>query len=361
MRKVIVFSSQMTRSGGIENHLVRFCEYFASENIKVIFLCADYRTSHGLDVRLRKACFKLSVYHSGEKRTASWLKTAWLILALIRLRVNQQDSLYLNGHGALSFWVWRFLRYKTSRTIVHHHSSGDPEDQATWPAVYFKLLQKAQVVIACSKRNASSIRAVVDRPIKVIYCYSGPCKAEKKTINPNNLFFGFIGRMIPEKGIETILKLSEEPSLSHIHWNLWGSLDAYNEDFVDAYRNVTYHGTFSTRDELVLAMRLLNAYTLFSTHKEGLPLALLEAMSAGVPWIATDRGGISDLVVSASSTILLPHPFTYDQAYKATALLSDSIKKGLVDYNQLALEYRRQFSPDLLTNQWLDVFGFRNS
>ncbi|HKW36906.1 MAG TPA: glycosyltransferase family 4 protein [Burkholderiales bacterium] len=54
--------------------------------------------------------------------------------------------------------------------------------------------------------------------------------------------------------------------------------------------------------------RLLGATdaTLFASHGEGLPYALLESMAAGVPAIATSVGGIPDVVVDGVHGLLVP-------------------------------------------------------
>jgi glycosyltransferase involved in cell wall biosynthesis len=112
------------------------------------------------------------------------------------------------------------------------------------------------------------------------------------------------------------------------------------------------HEPFDNREGLERAMAQLDAFVLFTTHREGLPLTLLEAMSAGVPWIAADRGGIRDLVVDNTCTILLPSPFTYQDAFAATKHMAQSVRHGLIRSEILTLEYRNKFHPDYLTGQW---------
>jgi glycosyltransferase involved in cell wall biosynthesis len=105
-------------------------------------------------------------------------------------------------------------------------------------------------------------------------------------------------------------------------------------------------------------MSRLDAFVLFSTHNEGLPLTLMEVMGAGIPWIASDRGGIRDLVVDSGSTILLPAGFGYAEALAATLRLADSIKSGGIDSKKLRQVYAEKFNPDKVTREWLRVFNF---
>jgi len=189
----------------------------------------------------------------------------------------------------------------------------------------------------------------------VIYCFTEPCVPRVFRATSSQLAFGFIGRLIPEKGVDTILRLSLEADLPNIHWHLWGSLDGYSTDFSSAYPNVTFHGLFDSRDGLNQAMDQLDAFTLFSTHREGLPLTLLEAMSAGVPWIASDRGGIRDLKINNTDTILLPQSFTYLDALDATRRMADSLHKKLIDPGALIKFYRSHFDPEVISEQWREL------
>jgi glycosyltransferase involved in cell wall biosynthesis len=197
----------------------------------------------------------------------------------------------------------------------------------------------------------------IRRPVRVVYCFSHPCPPRINPRSPSSLAFGFIGRLIPEKGIDIILRLSQEPSLANIRWHLWGSLDAYPPDFVNGFPNVLYHGLLSASEELSEAMQSIDVFALFSSHREGLPLSLLEAMSSGLPWIASDRGGISDLFIDRCNTILLPQDFSYLDALNATRKMAENVSGGLTSPAALIRAYQTQFSPYVLTNEWSDLLS----
>jgi glycosyltransferase involved in cell wall biosynthesis len=357
-KNLVVFATQMTASGGIENHLVRLCERLAAEGARVEFFCPDYRAGAGLDTRLRAACSRMALFGGGASKQPGWKRFAWLVSKAVAWPSLPGAALYLNGQGGAPHWVAKLMRRKVSKTVLHHHSAGDGADAATWPSSYRRLLASADAVIACSTTNAAAISRKIGRPAEVVYCYSEPCGVLPKGPGGGKLEFGFFGRLIPEKGIDTILRLSQEPSLSDIRWNLWGPAEGYPPDFAAGFPNVVFHGVFHDRAGLLAAMGRLDAFALFSTHNEGLPLTLLEAMGAGIPWIASDRGGIRDLVVDSSSTILLRDGFGYTEALAASRRLADSIKSGATAPAELRRAYDQKFHPDKLTRDWLRMFGF---
>ena len=357
-KNLVVFSTQMTASGGIENHLVRLCEHLSAAGARVEFFCPDYRAGGGLDRRLRAACARMELFGGGTSKAPAWKRFAWLVGKAISWPRRSSAVLYINGQGGAPYWVAKLMGGKVSKVVLHHHSAGDAADAATWPASYRRLLATADAVVACSTTNAGAISQKTDRPAEVIYCYSEPCGEVSKDTRGTKLEFGFFGRLIPEKGIDTILRLSHEPSLADIHWNIWGPLQGYSQSFADGFPNVEYHGVFHDRAGLLAAMARLDAFVLFSTHNEGLPLTLMEVMGAGIPWIASDRGGIRDLVVDSYSTILLPDGFGYDEALAATIRLAESIKSGGIDSKKLRQAYGEKFHPAEVTRHWLRIFDF---
>jgi glycosyltransferase involved in cell wall biosynthesis len=71
--------------------------------------------------------------------------------------------------------------------------------------------------------------------------------------------------------------------------------------------------------------RLLNAFDVFvlSTHCEGLPLVILEAMARGKPVVATAVDGIPEVVHDAESGLLFPHEDHETLAAQIGGLLKD--------------------------------------
>jgi glycosyltransferase involved in cell wall biosynthesis len=60
-----------------------------------------------------------------------------------------------------------------------------------------------------------------------------------------------------------------------------------------------------TREDVPRLLSVFDVFTLFSSH-EGLPLTIIEAMLAGVPVVASDAGGVGEMVAQ-STTLAIPH------------------------------------------------------
>ena len=124
-------------------------------------------------------------------------------------------------------------------------------------------------------------------------------------IGADTLVAGWVGRLSPEKGADVMLAALAE---SGSGWQLSVIGDGEERDDL---RNraaklgltdrVTWHGAIANAGSLMAAF---DAYVL-SSHTEGTPITLLEAMSARVPIIATSVGGVPD-IVNSSQAILVP-------------------------------------------------------
>ena len=105
-----------------------------------------------------------------------------------------------------------------------------------------------------------------------------------------------------------------------------------------------------------VADRLASAQIfVLSTHYEGLPISIIEAMRAGLPIVATDVGGVSELVVNGENGLLVAPRSVDSLAIALEALIGDSDQRV-----KLGEESRRRFESgfdlDSFVSQTLGVY-----
>jgi glycosyltransferase involved in cell wall biosynthesis len=103
----------------------------------------------------------------------------------------------------------------------------------------------------------------------------------------------FSGRMCPEKGVATLLEAARRTA--EIPVRLFGGGPTLDEHLNDAPENVEFRGQVDTT-EIAQAYRGARFLVVPSRWFEGCPLVILEAMSFGLPVIASRIGGLSELV-----------------------------------------------------------------
>ena len=89
---------------------------------------------------------------------------------------------------------------------------------------------------------------------------------------------------------------------------------------------------------------------------EGLPLAILEAMAAGLPVVASSVGGIPEAVVDGETGVLVPPG---DPSALAAALLRvlESPDKGAALGARGHARARAEFSLERMTERYRDLYG----
>ncbi|MEO6876494.1 MAG: glycosyltransferase, partial [Opitutaceae bacterium] len=222
-------------------------------------------------------------------------------------------------------------------------------------------LRRAPWLVGCSRATCAALNAAVGRtdahflPYLTAQPVASSHIVERAPGRP--LRFGFCGRLIREKGIDAILTLANDPSLADIEWHIHGAGDAYPPDRFAGQPRLVYHGAYRSAEEHARILLGLDALVLFSTHNEGMPLSLIEGMSAGLPWIATDRGGTRELALSPADSVVVPTTGGLPEIRAGVRALADRILAGQTSRVRQRAGYDGHFAPPVVAGLWLDFFS----
>lgn len=128
------------------------------------------------------------------------------------------------------------------------------------------------------------------------------------------------GRFTPQKNIDLLIRIAE--SAPQFTFHIWGrgdrALEAQLEELSHRCSHVRFHGPFKRFDALPLADYDALLYT---SRWDGLPNVLLEAASAGLPIVASQVGGIGELVDHETGWPVgdLNDPYPYIESLQAIA------------------------------------------
>jgi len=141
-----------------------------------------------------------------------------------------------------------------------------------------------------------------------------PVERDRETLRAELSLSGCVvlslGRLVPIKGVDTLIRaVARQPELSLVVAGdgpersslqaLAASLGA-NVRFVGEVRDQEKRAWLEAADLFVLPSRKLS-----SGRTEGMPITLLEAMGAGLPVVATQSGGLADLIEHEENGLLV--------------------------------------------------------
>lgn len=170
-----------------------------------------------------------------------------------------------------------------------------------------KILNYTDVIIALGDTWKSRISKLCSSKIRVV---NNSVEAEEKNLyNPNSTNVLFLGRLEKEKGIYDLLEAAQYVIKENKNINF---ILAGNGDLAEVERIIKNMGIENNLKPLgwvdcnEVKELLKNTMTfVLPSYDEGMPMSILEAMSFGIPIVATDVGGIPEMVHSGENGFLI--------------------------------------------------------
>lgn len=198
-------------------------------------------------------------------------------------------------------WVWCIVHNKALVATMH----SDPfrrRSRRVAAVIKFKASQKNLRIIGCSKATMELVKKcykVKDEYMGYIYNPISVDDFIKSDKDDKNFEFVAMGRLVDVKNYPLMLNALKKVLSIHenVHLTIAGAgpLDKSLKALavrLGIHEKVSFLGNIKNVPEL---LRESNAL-LLSSYSEACPMVILEAMAAGLPVIATDVGGVPELV-----------------------------------------------------------------
>lgn len=220
-------------------------------------------------------------------------------------------------------------------------------------------LKKCSMVVTFTKEGVAN-KFLEENKIKNLYIPNFS-KDYKKTeletqdlkikLNPNNKVIGYMASYENRKNQLFVLqKIAENKNLRNLNFLFMGSTpdlnylkECINLKKENNLENVHLIKGTNEQDKIKTFLNKIDCLLLCSLA-EGLPLSILESMSAGKPWVSTPVGGIKGVFKNTKSGIILSN------TKPSSEEIYDSILKSINNSN-----------PDIIRQEWSDNFNVVNS
>lgn len=164
----------------------------------------------------------------------------------------------------------------------------------------------------------------------------------------NQFTVAMIGRLAYQKDPKTFIKtvslLKNIPDI-HFLWAGEGELRPQVEALINNFElneKITLLGHI-TRPEIITLLHKTDAL-LFTSHFEGLPIVLLEAMAAEVPIVAAAVSGIPEIIINDENGLLFKEGHAQEAAEKIMTLYNDKDKRIMLAQRAKAL-IEKEYTP----------------
>lgn len=167
----------------------------------------------------------------------------------------------------------------------------------------------------------------------------------------------FAGKLDRAKGIDTLCEAVSDIAQQHPVSLTVAGAGPLEEELKSRFRNQTWFQFrgFIPQEQLADEMAIADLLCVPSKWQENSPGVVIQALSTGLPVIATDRGGLPELIDNHLTGILLA-------THNAKAWV-DALEKLLADRTRIeqmrktALEQKDRFSQDNIGNQTLEFMA----
>ncbi len=217
-----------------------------------------------------------------------------------------------------------------------------PKDHLLWKYYVKFILDRTDGVIILSREWFALTDELLIDENKLLYLPNSInlepyLSIDRSSESTNDAFiFLYLGHVGEEKGIFDLIHATKRLiTLTDRRFfiNLIGGIGVQSSDLkiiksmIDDYQLGEYLFLYDAEfgEEKLKRFQQADVY-IFPSHHEGMPISIIEAMATGLPIIATDVGGIPDLVVNGLSGYLVP--------VKSPDLLADVMLKLMEDEKQ---------------------------
>lgn len=358
--KKILFVITKSSWGGAQRYVYDLATRLPSEQFIVAVACGG---AGPLVEKLTHAGIRVILIPHLE-RDINLRKELLSLFSLLKIFIHERpDIIHLNsakvgGLGAAAGFIYRFLfaiRYSLSpRIIFTVHGWAFHETRPYWQRsliVFFSWLGalfQDRIILINRVDYAGAQTFIPQRKLSLIFHGIGPAqflsrnesrdffaRRISKSAGDESMLIGTTAELTKTKGLTHLLDAAAilKTRLPQVLFRILVVGDGEEHGELEAkIQKLKLDNTVFLLGYIPEASRYLKGFDIFllPSVKEGLPYALMEAMAAGLPTVATRVGGIPDLIQNQKNGIIVPPEDPLAIATALQTLLEDPRRRNVL-------------------------------
>lgn len=330
----ILYSCLSKSWGGMEMITLTFIKKLLERNIRVELLCIEESRMHveannlGLIIHAVKA--------SGYVHPFTTIRISNIInrgaFNLVHTQASKDlwllvPALKLSGSNIPLFFTKQVGSYIAKKDFLHRY--------------LYKRVTKAFAISTVIRNNLLETTPLDEDKIELLFnavdtSRFDPLNADRKKVrnelnfSDEDLVIGMIARFSPGKGHEEFIEAADIllKKYNHLKFLIVGEASRGEDDYADRIKksvkdrnldNIIFTGFRSDTPDILAAMDIF----IFPSHAEAFGIALVEALSMGVPSVCSDSDGVLDIAVEGVTSLLFRKKDSADLTTKIEMLIKD--------------------------------------
>jgi glycosyltransferase involved in cell wall biosynthesis len=332
--RIMILYGHHQNSGGVVNLYQKFNEQIQRSN---------YEIHHERVGRIQRSKFLNIFLFRISDLAYNYIK---FIIELIRIKpaiIHLNPS--LNKKAIYRDFLYLFISQmiiKNIKILIHIHGweenlASDFKSKNTFNAIFINMINKANAIIVLASQFKESMMDIIDTPQKIIVMPTAvdvvAFQIAETPARKDGLKVLFLSRIIRNKGvfeiadsIERIIKKNQQLEIKFI---LAG--DGEDKKALESYvinkkvdKYVEFPGYVKGKDKADL-FKASDLFIFPSYHAEGCPVAVLEAMAAGLPVVSTNVAALKEIIINGINGIIIEKQ-SAEQIVDAVNLLVNDIE-----------------------------------
>jgi glycosyltransferase involved in cell wall biosynthesis len=356
--KRVLLTARLYGAGGIETHILKLSQLLVENGVQVTVASRFARPDTPL-VEMRKR-IPIQLVSTPFAGSLKWFRasTAWALLVWpLLLRWRNFDTLCTSELSLFTNYLSNFVR-QDGRVLWMTAGEPVPPTFQLNPRVGRVLTGvtvETQVHRTACKHVLGGELPLAVAPL-LGHC-ADPPERTQRAVGDDTLRVAYLGRYDRGKGIFRLLDVWQALAIGDAQLHFYGH-GSERQPLKQAIRErglqeqVTVHGGWATAVELARIFDETDLLVLPS-DSEGLPVVLLEAMAHGVPFVATDVGGVRVLAEDNPDVLVVPR--STGAIKSGIEAIVPLIRKGMLDGRRLQSYHRAHYGYSLLAQRWLEL------
>lgn len=353
----ILVAPRLCGAGGVETHLLYLCQLLSEHGAAMTVAARHAHPSTPLVLHQKELPIRLvTTPFAGELNKYRW-STLWALAVWpFQLRPRHFDVL-------LSFEPTRFLRFlsqfvKRDGFVLVNRVGVPVPPSETLDRKIVGLLDG--FIVETAKQAAAAREAYgLGIPVAAIPHLGHPQHGPQSRHAESGklLRVAFLGRYDRKKGVYRLLDIWPHLDIGPARLDFYGD-GAERGRMLAVVRQlglqgqVCIHGGWDGKSEFAEIMAQTDLVVLPS-EEEGLPLVLLEAMGAGVPFVACDAGAVATLADGNPNVRVV----VTERAALRRGIedMAAALRTGSISSERLQRYYQRHYAYEVLSQRWVDA------